>query len=240
MKNSEFMIGCNYWASNAGAEMWKNWDENVVEDDLRVLSENGMKYLRVFPNWRDFQPVHPVLRNNGAIIEYRLENDKIPDNPYYLNREMLNRFEKFCALCDKYNLKLIVGLLTGWMSGRLFIPPVLYDKNLISDHLALYFEQLFVKGFVKEFKNQRSIYAWDLGNECSCMSGTDSFEKAAVWTMSITDAIKSSDQSRPIISGGAHNVAISVQQPMDNSNTGTIFGLSCFAPLPVLERLGSL
>ena len=111
MKNSEFMIGCNYWASNAGAEMWKNWDENVVEDDLRVLSENGMKYLRVFPNWRDFQPVHPVLRNNGAIIEYRLENDKIPDNPYYLNREMLNRFEKFCALCDKYNLKLIVGLL---------------------------------------------------------------------------------------------------------------------------------
>ena len=201
MKNSEFMIGCNYWASNAGAEMWKNWDENVVEDDLRVLSENGMKYLRVFPNWRDFQPVHPVLRNNGAIIEYRLENDKIPDNPYYLNREMLNRFEKFCALCDKYNLKLIVGLLTGWMSGRLFIPPVLYDKNLISDHLALYFEQLFVKGFVKEFKNQRSIYAWDLGNECSCMSGTDSFEKAAVWTMSITDAIKSSDQSRPIISG---------------------------------------
>lgn len=201
MKNSEFMIGCNYWASNAGAEMWKNWDENVVEDDLRVLSENGIKYLRVFPNWRDFQPVHPVLRNNGAIIEYRLENDKIPDNPYYLNREMLNRFEKFCALCDKYNLKLIVGLLTGWMSGRLFIPPVLYDKNLISDHLALYFEQLFVKGFVKEFKSQRSIYAWDLGNECSCMSGTDSFEKAAVWTMSITDAIKSSDQSRPIISG---------------------------------------
>lgn len=201
MKNSDFMIGCNYWASNAGAEMWNNWDEHIVEDDLRILSDNGIKYLRVFPNWHDFQPVHPVLRNNGGIIGYQLENNEVPDNPYYLSREMLNRFEKFCTLCEKYNLKLIVGLLTGWMSGRLFIPPALYEKNLISDHLALYFEQLFIKGFVKEFKSQKAIYAWDLGNECGCMSETDSFEKAAVWTMSITDAIKSSDQSRPIISG---------------------------------------
>ena len=46
----DFMIGCNYWASNAGTEMWRNWDESAVREDLRVLSENGIEYMRVFPN----------------------------------------------------------------------------------------------------------------------------------------------------------------------------------------------
>ena len=36
---SEFMLGCNYWASHAGAEMWKNWDEEQVERDMQDLSE---------------------------------------------------------------------------------------------------------------------------------------------------------------------------------------------------------
>ncbi len=50
----EFILGCNYWASNAGADMWKNFDINVVERDLKILSEKGVEYVRIFPNWRDF------------------------------------------------------------------------------------------------------------------------------------------------------------------------------------------
>lgn len=47
---SEFMLGCNYWASNAGTEMWKQWDADVVDEDFKILSENGVKYVRIFPN----------------------------------------------------------------------------------------------------------------------------------------------------------------------------------------------
>ena len=201
MSSKDFITGCNYWASNAGTEMWNNWDINVVDDDLKILSKNGIKYLRVFPNWHDFQPVHPVLTNGGDIIDYRFEDDKKTDNPYYLKREMIERFEIFCDLCEKYKIKLIVGLLTGWMSGRLFIPPVLYGKNLITDPTAIYFEQLFVKGFVHEFKDKKSIWAWDVGNECSCMSDVDEFEQAAVWTKLISDAVRCADPDRPLISG---------------------------------------
>lgn len=201
MKDNNFIIGCNYWASNAGAEMWNNWDVDIVKNDIKVLSQNGIKYLRVFPNWCHFQPVQSVLSSGGNLIEYRLVNDVIPDNPYYLDRKMLDRFKCFCSICDKYNVKIIVSLLTGWMSGRLFIPPVLHEKNLICDTVAIYFEQLFLQGFVSELKNENSIMAWDIGNECNCMYPALTYEHAAVWTKTMADAIKTTDSTRPIISG---------------------------------------
>ena len=122
----EFMIGCNYWASNAGIEMWRNWDENSIRSDFEILSKNGVEYLRVFPVWRDFQPVCPLYDGLGKMREYRINEDKIPENKYYLDENMLKRFEKFCDIAEEFNLKLIVGIITGWMSGRLFIPPAVY------------------------------------------------------------------------------------------------------------------
>ena len=35
MKN--FAIGCNYWASNAGAYTWRFFDNDTVKKDLDVL-----------------------------------------------------------------------------------------------------------------------------------------------------------------------------------------------------------
>ena len=129
----DFMIGCNYWASNAGTEMWVNWDEKVIRDDLDILSQNGVEYMRVFPNWRDFQPVVKMYGGGGDFKEYRLKKYSAASNPYFLDDEMLNRFDKFCDICREYGIKLIVSLLTGWMSGGLFIPEALNDKNLFTD-----------------------------------------------------------------------------------------------------------
>ena len=69
----DFILGCNYWASNAGADMWRNFDENTIRADLGALSENGVTHMRVFPNWRDFQPVMPLFRGHGVLNEYCME-----------------------------------------------------------------------------------------------------------------------------------------------------------------------
>ena len=207
MKKNEFMLGCNYWASNAGTEMWVNWDETVVENDLKTLSAYGLNYLRVFPNWRDFQPVKAMYGLRGKKREFRMQNEKFPDNPYFLDRSMMERFKIFYGLCSKYHIKLIVGLLTGWMSGRLFIPPALEGKNLYSDPEALLFEQRFIKGFVSEFCNEDAIYAWDLGNECNCLSALDDRATAANWTSIIANTIRAYDNTRPVVSG-MHSIGI--------------------------------
>lgn len=194
----EFILGCNYWASNAGAEMWQNFDTKIIDDDIRKLSEYGIKCIRAFPNWRDFQPVKPLLKANGQIVGYCTDTDS---DIYYLDKIMIERFSRFLDICSKYNIKVIVGLLTGWMSGGLFVPVALIERNLIVDPLAQYLEQLFIKGFVDKFKDNESIIAWDLGNECNCMSPVSNRWEAASWTAMVANAIRSADCTRPVVSG---------------------------------------
>ena len=196
-----FWFGVNYWASHAGTDMWIKWDEAVVRQDFASLKEHGVQVLRIFPNWRDFQPVNACLTGNHQLREYRMPNDALPENPYYLSEEMLDHFSVLCRLAKEYGLQLIVGLLTGWMSGRLFLPPALQDQNLFSNVTALYFEQLLIAGFVSRMKDEPAIIAWDLGNECNCMEEAASRYEAVNWTALVTNAIRAQDQTRPIISG---------------------------------------
>lgn len=196
-----FILGTNYWASHAGTDMWRDWDENVVRKDLEALSENGIEYLRVFPNWREFQPVEPAFTGSHRLKQYRMTDDTQPDNPYFLSSVMLERFHIFCGIAKEKGLKLIVGLVTGWMSGRLFVPPVLQDRNVFTDPVALYFQQLFVRGFVLSMQAEKAICAWDLGNECNCMDVVSRREEAYSWAAMITNAIKAADNTRPVVSG---------------------------------------
>lgn len=197
----DFILGCNYWASNAGTEMWRQFDIDTIKNDLKILSEHGVKYLRVFPLWRDFQPVKPNFGATGDIKEYVIENGNNPENDYFLDENMMCRFTEFLDVCDSYGIKLVIGLITGWMSGGLFIPTALYGKNILTDPLAIYFEQLFIKGFVERFKDRQTIYAWDLGNECNCAGKINDRFSAAAWTGIISNAIRAADASRPVISG---------------------------------------
>ena len=192
-----YMVGCNYWASHAGPEMWVNWDEATVRGDLEKLARQGLDTLRVFPNWRDFQPLTPYRGQKGRKLGY-LEQKQ---NKWYLDEGMLARFGVFLDLCHEYHLSCIVGLLTGWMSGRLFAPTALLDKNLFTDPTALLFEQRFVTGMVTRFKDHPAVYAWDLGNECNCLSECDDRDTAANWTSLIANAIRAADPTKPVVSG---------------------------------------
>ena len=172
----------------------------MIKKDIKTLSEYGVEYIRVFPNWRDFQPVMPVMKEFGMHALYCLEGERKPENPYYLDEVMLDRFGSFLDICKKYGIKVIVGLITGYMSGRLYVPSALYGKNVITDPTAQYFEQLFIKGFVERFKEREIIYAWDLGNECNSMGDADRIN-AANWSAMMGNAIKAEDPTRGIISG---------------------------------------
>lgn len=199
MKN-KFLIGCNYWASNAGADMWRDWDEAAVIEDLDILSDNGIEIVRVFPNWRDFQPIMPIFGGVGNILRYAMEGEKEPENPYWLDPVMLDRFSRFCDLCYERNIKIMVGLVTGWMSGRTFIPSLLYGKDLLTDPTALLFEQRLIRGIVTLFRDKKAIFAWDLGNEVYALQITDNSDVTANWTAMMTANIRACDNTRPVIS----------------------------------------
>ncbi len=192
----DFILGCNYWASNAGIEMWKEFDLNAIEKDLSILSENGIKYLRVFPSWRDFQPASPIISSRGAVVGYTGSKEN-----YYLDNTMLDKFDSFLDVCHKYGIKVIVGLVTGFMSGSMLIPPALYNKNILTDCVSQYFQQLYIKGVVSRFKGRDEIIAWDLGNECNEMENVKNPYEAANWTALVSNAVRACDNTRPIMSG---------------------------------------
>ena len=70
-------IGCNYWASHAGTRMWELWDEKVVESDFLKLAAIGCRLIRVFPNWRDFQPIEAVPGWRGIVRGLRMKGQKM-------------------------------------------------------------------------------------------------------------------------------------------------------------------
>lgn len=199
-----FLLGCNYWASHAATGMWREWQPDTVRADLAILRENGLQLLRVFPLWSDFQPLHLLTGGGGSPVEFRFGEKPLPDTSAGqagMDEAMLDRFRQLADLAHENGLQLIIGLITGWMSGRLFLPPAFSNRNPITDPLVIQWEVRFVCHFVETFKDHPAIAAWDLGNECNCMGQNPTPEQAWLWTASITNAIRATDPSRPIVSG---------------------------------------
>ena len=71
LKNNEFYLGVNYWSSRDSINMWSNWDADVIENDFKMLSEYGIKVIRMFILWPVFQPLK-ALWSNSKLYEYRM------------------------------------------------------------------------------------------------------------------------------------------------------------------------
>lgn len=203
-KPGTFMLGCNYWASHAGTSMWSDWQPDVVDHDFKILAEQGVRVLRVFPLWTDFQPIEQLFKVSNRPEEFRHGETKLGDTEAGkagISEEAYAKFEQLVQMAESYGIQLIVGLVTGWMSGRMFVPVGLRGRNLLTDPLAIKWEVRFVKHFVKHFRKNEAIIGWDLGNECNCMGPVTDRDSAWLWTSIISNAIKTEDQTRPVISG---------------------------------------
>lgn len=226
-----FVIGCNFWDSKSGTDMWINFDEDSLKKDLDALAATGIRYMRCFPNWRDFQPVIALRQWAGNLKEYRLTGDRYPENEYYIDPVMIERFRKFALMANERNIKLVVSVLTCWMSGRLFYPQILESRNLITDPLALMFEEKFVRGFVTYTKDLPNIAMWDLGNECNCMGQISKPEESYLWTSTIRNAILAADNSRKI-SSGMHSLNFDDIKPWSVKEQGLLTDMLSNHPYP--------
>ena len=197
----KFYTGCNYWASNAGMYMWRRWNPQAVEKDIAELETNGVNVMRVFPLWPDFQPLTRLLGGGGSDRGVA-QNDGPLANAAGVDEEMMRRFRFMCDVAAKHDVKLVVGLITGWMSGRLFVPPAFEAKNVLTDPEVMTWQVRFVRHFVREMKDHPAIAGWDLGNECNCMAWKDVNRHSSwLWMNTIAAAIRAEDATRPVVSG---------------------------------------
>lgn len=201
-KPNDFFIGINYWDSVHATEMWKYFDDTIIEEDFRVLKEAGIEVLRVFPRWSDFQPLTAAY-TTGRIYEMQIEGKPLPDTEAGqagVSEEMCRNFDRFCDLAEQYELNLMVGIITGQMSFGLFVPSALEGRDPLTDPLSIRWQIRFARYFVQRFKSKRAIIGWDLGNEPNCLGAGDEHEFYN-WMNNIANTIRVSDPSRPVISG---------------------------------------
>ena len=192
-------VGCNYWASHAGVRMWRDWRPEQVERDFDLMASHGIEVVRVFPLWPDFQPLTTDRAFAGRFEGY-LQNDGPLKNYAAVDDEMMTRFRFVCDVAEKRNMKLIVGLVTGWMSGRMFVPPAFEGQNVVTTPDVIVWQSRFVRYFVERTKDCKSIVAWDFGNECDCMGEADA-SQMWLWFHAIGAEIRRADPSRPLVSG---------------------------------------
>ena len=197
----KYMLGANYWGLDHGTEMWLHYDGKKIREEFKTLSEYGIKILRVFPNWRDFQPVDKSYSWAGFGGEYVHSRTREPVTGDGVDMDRIAEFHDLCKAAEEYDIKLIVSIVTGWMSGMLYVPPVINGKNLISDHECLMWMRKYIHKFVKEMKNEKCIIMWDLGNESNCMGVAKNRAEAYHWTSTVADSIRAEDTTRPISSG---------------------------------------
>ena len=73
-----FLVGSNYLSSRAGTAMWSDWQPEIVAGDVKRLADAGMRIVRVFPLWPDFQPL-VYMHSLDSPSEFRLGEDPLPD-----------------------------------------------------------------------------------------------------------------------------------------------------------------
>ena len=207
LQSGRMTLGVNYWASHAATEMWRKWDAKAVEEDLRVLSDNGIKLLRVFPNWADFQPIHACFLsgdNFDKVYETRMfdSEEPLPDTPCGragVDERMVEHFEEFCDIAERFGIRLIVPLLTGQMTFRNYIPPALANRNPFSDPYALMWEGRYLECMVARLKAKKAIVAWESGNEARILGRGENAFQSEAWLRYVHQAIRLADPSRPVI-----------------------------------------
>ena len=109
-KAGRIAVGANYWASHAAARMWRDWDAGAVEEDLRVLADSGIRLLRVFPNWADFQPIHACFLSGDNCRKIR-ETRMFDAAP-----ALRDGWRVVCAITDDFDA-------AKWENGTLTLAP---------------------------------------------------------------------------------------------------------------------
>ena len=228
--DGEFFIGCNYWAKNAGMYMWSDWRPDVVEAELSALASHGCTVMRVFPLWSDFQPLTGDLAQGGKFRSFRFRDNRPLPNAAGVDEEMVRRFAWFCDCAERHGIRFIVGIITGWMSGRQFVPPVFEGRNVLTDPEAIMWQTRFVKHFVTALKAKKAIVAWDLGNECNCM-GSKTQAEFYNWMDHIGMAIRLTDPTRPVVSG-MHGLKTDENAAVPIRLNGELMDILCTHPYP--------
>jgi endo-1,4-beta-mannosidase len=196
MTDQPFILGVNYWPQRTAMFMWRDFDRAAIDADMAIINDLGLSCIRIFLLWEDFQPA-----------------------PKNVPTVMLDRLVELLESAYDKNIKVVVTLFTGHLSGINWLPPWMLLAsvdlnqspvfslgkvrfNRIRNHYA---EAEVIEGqvyFLGELSNATSghpaLFSWDLGNEPSMWSVSPESFAVELWLQTMTETLKEKDDRLPI------------------------------------------
>lgn len=196
-----FVLGVNYWPRRKAMTWWHAFDPGEVRDEFDLIADLGLRKVRVFLLWEDFQP----------------EPDRV-------SSRALDRLVTVADAAADRRLGLDVTFFTGHMSGPNWAPGWLLDRdarpapdgrrvvsggrpvssgyrNPYVDPLALRAERLQLRSVVAALTDHPGVWMWNLGNEPDLFARPPGAAAGAGWVATMTEAIRELDSVRPITVG---------------------------------------
>jgi endo-1,4-beta-mannosidase len=194
-----FIVGVNYWPRKKAMYWWSNFDPGEVWDEFTIIKDLGLKIVRIFLMWEDFQP-----------------------KPNEISFSLIKNLEKVCDIAYDKGLELDVTFFTGHMSGPNWVPGWMvngvkpkYIKQVVSggriidigymnpysEPLVLEAQKLQLKTIVTALKDHPGIRIWNLGNEPDIFAYPSSEIEGLRWASDLFQTIREIDSMHPVTCG---------------------------------------
>jgi endo-1,4-beta-mannosidase len=190
-----FPVGVNYWPRRKAMYWWQDFERDEVAEEFDVIAGLGLRLVRLFLLWEDFQP-----------------------RPEVVSSEALGHLETVCDLAFERGLGLDVTFFTGHMSGPNWAPswllggdePVSGGRQVVSgsdldagpyrnpyvDPVALDAAELQVREVVGRLAGHAGVWCWNLGNEPDNFALPPSDEAGAAWARRLFAVVAELDPQR--------------------------------------------
>ncbi len=177
--NSEFkfLLGVNYWPRKLNIKMWREWREDFIKEDVKLMRDLGIRVVRVFIKDEDFA-----------------------DSDANIHPEAIVKLRKLLDTLHVHGLKALITLLVGHMSGKNWKIPWLEFEDLYKPHVVEK-TMKFIKNIVREVKDHPAVVGYILSNELSLVKRAEKRCEALNLLKVFSETIKSIDREHVISSG---------------------------------------
>ncbi|MBI2874295.1 MAG: hypothetical protein HYY09_04360 [Firmicutes bacterium] len=171
-------LAVNYWSREAGVQMWRDWPEDSITADLAGMKALGIRTVRFFLLWPDFQP-----------------------EPFRLDEIALQRLGRFLDLCSRHGLSACPTFFTGHMSGENWDVPWRRGADPYTDPFLLRAQAYQVRRIASLFGGHPAVACWDLGNEPDLVARPRHADDAESWAAFLKGEIRAAGGRQPLTVG---------------------------------------
>ncbi|MEW2544380.1 cellulase family glycosylhydrolase [Streptomyces sp. NPDC047002] len=184
-------LGANFWSRTGGPLMWRDYDPEVVRQELAVLGDHGLTMTRSFFYWPDFHP-----------------------EPHRIDEELCDRFRDFLDAHTERGMATVPTFIVGHMSGENWDPAWRGGRDLYEDVWMVGRQAWFVHQMTRRFKDHPAVTGWLITNEMPGYGRVyqvdpPSSDVVTAWAQAMCHAVRAAGGTQPVSLGdGAWGIEV--------------------------------